>query len=146
MGSILDEKDDPKLDPVIYCQMSDYKGNPCPLCATEVVSDKRVCSEHARPGKGQMVITIQGKKYFAVIVPFESFEEPWIEYKLKDETGRVLRVRHIVKRIVRIEGLLSDDGVDTYTFQSDLVSDVQPEPPSEAGFAIRNLKKQLLEG
>lgn len=103
----------------------------CSHPAVDVISGKKFCKDHCTQ-KGLQIVTIQGQKYFAVIVDFddETSYEHWSEYRLLDGSDRILRVRHIVKRVQRIIGLPTADGSETYTFQSDLVSDVQDPAPS----------------
>lgn len=114
--------DETKMTQILVCS---EKG--CTTPAVDEISGRRLCKDHCEAPAGHIVVVFGDKKFFGEIVPFEG-NEVWQEYKLQDGSQRVLRVKHLVKRVVRLVGHKGDDGIDTYTFLSDLVSDVQPRP------------------
>lgn len=101
----------------------------CNEPAVDKIGGQCLCRKHAAPPPGHIIVDYGGSRHFGTIIPFETAphsEEDWISYGLGD--GRVLRVRHIVKRVVRIVGLVGADGLEVYTFTSEVVSDVVPTP------------------
>ena len=65
----------------------------------------------------------KGKEVEAVPIDVLSQEEFWNTYQLVD--GTVLRLKVVVKDILKVDDLLTDDGGPIYITQSDLVTHIR---------------------
>ena len=74
---------------------------------------------------GRLIAKYQGKDCAGDLVAFEPMSDPWLLFNLPYE-HRIMRLRLIVKRVIKLDGITNELGEPVYTFDAEVVSDVQP--------------------